>query len=190
MKLFFSILCCLSCGIVFAQEKEKTNTTGQLLVGADVKWYPAGWILGPSVAYLVSPKQVVSVGIGINLANRKDFSGLNDDEKGTGFGGHVGYRFLFNPTKSSFFLGARVDLWGLQMDWKDKVGTPQASNGTTRITVFQPTAEIGYWLKLKDNKWNLLFSGGGGAEINVKTSGKEVGQGGIWLLGVSAFYAL
>lgn len=190
MKKYLIIACCFIYGTAFSQNNEKSLASGKFKIGADVKWYPAGWIVGPSVAYAAAPKHILNAGIAVNLADRKDFSGLNDDEKGTGFGGNIGYRFLFNPTKSSFFLGARVDLWGMKINWKDKVGTPQAINGTTNITIFQPTAEIGYWLKLKDNKWNFLFSGGGGAEVNIKTKGKEVGQGGIWLLGVTVYYSL
>lgn len=190
MKLFFSIACCLTISAAFAQNNEKNKAPGKLLVGADVQWYPAGWIIAPSVGYFVAPKHVVSARVGVNLADRKDFSGLNDDEKGTGFGGSIGYRFVFTPKKNSFFLGARVDLWGMKIKWKDKIGTPQATNGTTKITIFEPTAEVGYWLKVKNSKLNLLFSGGGGAEINIKTNGKEVGEGGVWLLGVSAYYSL
>lgn len=190
MKKYLVILTCMCGSMVFAQQKKNAEPAGKFKIGADVRWYPAGWIVGPSVAYVATPKHILSAGIAVNLADRKDFSGLNDDEKGTGFGGSVGYRFLFSPNKSTFFLGARVDLWGMKIKWKDKLGTPQAINGTTNITIFQPTAEIGYWLKIKDSKWNLLFSGGGGAEVNIKTKGKEVGQGGIWLLGVTAYYTL
>jgi len=35
--------------------------------------------------------------LGVNLANRHDWSGLNDDEKGIGFGGSLGYRYSFKP---------------------------------------------------------------------------------------------
>lgn len=173
-----------------AQQNEKNKTDGKIQVGAEVLWYPAGWITGPSVNYFLAPKHVVHAGLGVNIANRHDWSGLNDDEKGTGFGGSLGYRYLFTPQKNSFFLGARVDLWAMKINWKDKLGTPQAVNGTTKITIFQPTAHVGYWLKLNNSKWNILFSGGGGAEINIKTNGKKVGEGGMWLLGISAYYSL
>ncbi len=187
--IIFSILCLLQ-NTLFAQPKEKNEHSSKLLVGAEVQWYPAGWIIGPSVNYFITPKHVLNARLGINIANRKNFSGLNDDEKGNAFGGSLGYRFKFTPGKSSFFLGARVDLWGMKIKWKNKIGTPQETNGTTKITIFQPTAELGYWIKFKNSKMSLLFSAGGGAEINIKTTGKEVGQGGIWLLDVSAFYAL
>jgi len=175
---------------VLAQPKHSKLQNSRIQTGAEVLWYPAGWITGPSVNYFVAPKHVVHAGFGVNIANRHDWSGLNDDEKGSGFGGSLGYRYLFTPAKNSFFLAARVDLWAMKIKWKDKTGTPLAVNGTTKITVFQPTGYIGYWVKLKDSKWNLLFSGGGGAEINIKTSGKQVGEGGMWMLGVAAYYAL
>ena len=172
-----------------AQQKENKTTDGKIQIGAEVLWYPAGWITGPTVNYFVTPNHVVHAGIGINIANRHDW-GKNEDEKGTGFGGSLGYRYLFTPQKSSFFLAARVDMWAMKIKWKDKVGTPQAINGTTKITIFQPTAHVGYWVKPTNSRWNLLFSAGGGAEINIKTNGKKVGEGGMWLLGVAAYYAL
>ncbi len=175
---------------LYAQQNEKKEHTGKLMAGAEVQWYPAGWIMGPSVNYFVAPKHCLNARLGINIANRKNFSGLNDDEKGNAFGGSLGYRFKFKPEKSSFFLGARVELWGMKIKWKNKIGTPQETHGTTKITIFQPTAEVGYWVTFKDRNWNLLISAGGGAEINIKTVGKEVGQGGMWLLGVSVYYKL
>lgn len=174
---------------LFAQQKENNLPKNKIQVGAEVLWYPAGWIAGPSVNYFVAPKHVVHAGLGVNIANRKDF-GKNDNEKGTGFGGSLGYRYLFTPQKNSFFIGARVDFWGMKINWKDKIGTPQAINGTTKITVFQPTAHVGYWVKPTNSKFNFLFSAGAGAEINIKTNGKKVGEGGMWLLGVSGYYAL
>ena len=189
IKSVFFLCCCFIYSSLSAQKKiDQSNE--KLQIGAEVIWYPAGWITGPSLNYFVTPKHVATAGLGINMANRHDWSGLNDDEKGTGFGGSLGYHFLFTPEKNSFFMGARIDLWAMKIKWKDKTGTPQAINGTTKITVFQPTAHVGYWVKLKDSKWNLLFSGGGGAEINIKTSGKKVGEGGMWLLGISAYYSL
>lgn len=175
---------------LFAQQNEKKAQNSKLMAGIEIQWYPAGWIIGPVVNYAIAPKHNINTRLAVNIANRHDWSGLNDDEKGNAFGGSLGYRFLFTPDKSSFFLGARVDLWGMKIKWKNKIGTPQETRGTTKITIFQPTGEVGYWLKLKDRNWSLLFSAGGGAEINIKTTGKEVGQGGMWLLGVSAYYAL
>lgn len=186
---FFLIFFCLQNGL-FAQQKEKTTKKSKFMTGAEIQWYPAGWIIGPAVNYAISPKHNINARIAVNLTNRRDWSGLNDDEKGKGFGGSVGYRFLFTPNKNSFFLGARVDVWGMKIDWKDNIGTPIELRGSTNITILQPAAEVGYWLRFKNQNWNLLFSAGGGAEINVKTKGKEVGQGGVWLLGVSGYYAL
>lgn len=174
---------------LYAQRAEKKSKSNPLFAGAELLWYPAGFITGATAGYYVAPKHFISAGIGIDIANRKDF-GKNDDEKGTGFGGSLGYRYVFTPNKSSFFLGARVDLWTMKVNWKDKVGTPQAINGTTKITIFQPTATVGYWVKPKNSRFNFLFSAGGGAEINIKTNGKDVGEGGMWLVGTVIYYSL
>jgi hypothetical protein len=186
---FLMLCCCCLHHSLTAQQKPATEHGHKLLVSAELQWYPAGWIIGPSVNYFVAPKHVLSARLAANIANRHDW-GKNDNEKGDGLGGSLGYRYLFTPNKNSFFIGARIDLWGMKIKWQNKIGTPLETSGTTKITIFQPTAEVGYWIKLNGGKWNLLLSGGGGAEINIKTSGKEVGQGGMWLLGVSANYAL
>lgn len=91
---FFLIFCCLQNGL-FAQQKEKTTKKSKFMAGAEIQWYPAGWIIGPAVNYAISPKHNINARIAVNLTNRRDWSGLNDDEKGKGFGGSVGYRFFY-----------------------------------------------------------------------------------------------
>ncbi len=169
--------------------QENTNLVKKISVGMEVQWYPAGWIIGLVASYKLAPRHIVHVRTATNIANRHDF-GKNDNEKGTGYGGSLGYRFIFTPDKNSFFIGARVDLWGMKIDWKNKTGTPLATAGQTKITIFQPTAELGYRIGSDSKRLHFLFTAGGGTEINIKTKGKEVGEGGIWLLGASAYYAL
>lgn len=184
----FLVFCCFY-NICTAQQNKKKEAGSRILAGTEVLWYPAGWIAGATAGYYVTPKHFISAGLGVDIANRKDF-GKNDDEKGTGFGGSLGYRFVFTPDKSSFLLGTRIDLFSMKVKWKDNIGTPQVINGTTKITIFQPTANVGYWIKPKNSQFNFLFSAGGGAEINIKTNGREVGEGGIWLIGACVYYSL
>ena len=169
--------------------QENPNLVKKISVGMELQWYPAGWIIGPVASYRLAPKHLLHVRTAANIANRHDW-GKNDNEKGTGYGGSLGYRFVFTPDKNSFFLGARLDFWGMKIDWKNNTGTPQATAGQTKISIFQPTAEAGYRVGSNNQRLNFLFTAGGGTEINIKTNGKEVGEGGMWLLGVSAYYAL
>jgi hypothetical protein len=39
-------------------------------------------------------------------------------KKGIGYEGSVGYRFLLNPSKSTLFFGARIDLFNTKIKWK------------------------------------------------------------------------
>lgn len=172
-----------------AQDQENPAQLTNLQIGAEIQWYPAGWIIGPVMNYYLSPKHILNLRLGVNLIDRSDWSGLNDDEKGTGFGGSAGYRYLFRPLKSSFFVGARVDLWSSNIKWMNDIGTPQETSGTTKTLVLQPTAEVGYWIRFRQTNWSMVLSGGIGQEINIKTDGKEVGQGGMWLLGISGYYS-
>jgi hypothetical protein len=186
--LMFFILSFSVIGGLFAQEPGKTGPAHEKQTGVEVQWYPAGWIVGPVVNYYITPKHILNFRAAVNMANRHDWSGLNDDEQGTGFGGSIGYRYLFTPERNSFYIGARVDLWNMKIDWENDPGTAQETSGSTRVLVLQPSAELGYRINFKKSKWILLLSGGIGQEINIKTNGKEVGQGGMWLLGISTYY--
>jgi hypothetical protein len=86
-----------------------------------------------------------------------------------------------------WFVGARLDVWSLKIDWKDNRGKPNRRNGSSNIWVMQPSADFGYGFRVDErSRWNVFVAGG--AEINVSTAGKSVGQGPIGLVGVSWIY--
>jgi hypothetical protein len=151
----------------------------KLFIGLEYDYYPAGHIIALQAE--LSPKNnyhSINSRIGTNLAYRQDMSGLNDHEEGMGFGGSLGYRYYFTPNKHGFFLGTRADLWKFKIDWTDS--SEHIKSGTSKITVVQPTFEIGYQLILPKD-FEVGVSVANGVEINVKTEGKEVGQGWITL---------
>ncbi|MCE7993201.1 MAG: hypothetical protein HEP71_14540 [Roseivirga sp.] len=78
-----------------------------------------------------------------------------------------------------------MGIWFLDIDWRDN--TPVAA-GNTDISVLQPTLGLGYDFPLKNERIKLGLLVAFGYEVNVVTSGKEVGQGGISLLGLSFMY--
>ncbi len=189
-KIIASILCLLITGAISAQHKNNSNLVHRIQIGAEVQWYPAGWIIGPVANFLITPRHIINVRTATNITNRHDWSGKNDNEKGKGYGGSLGYRYIFTPDKNSFYIGVRADLWRMKIDWENYVGTLSEIKGRTKIWIFQPSAEFGYKIISNNEKWNLLFSSGVGKEINIRTSGKEVGEGGMWLLGASAYFSL
>ena len=151
----------------------------KLVIGPEYNFYPAGHVFGLQTEY--APKNnhhSFNARLAYNKTIRWDFSGLNDDERGGGPGGSLGYRYYFKPDTRSLYLGVRTDMWFMHVDWQDSSELVQA--GTTEISVFQPTFEIGYLLPLK-NGWEIGAAFTNGVELNVKMEGKPVGEGWITL---------
>lgn len=155
---------------------------GSFDVGLEVQIYPTGVIPGLHVEYGLSSKDGLLGRIGYNIVNHRDL-GVQDNEKGGGFGFSVGYRHYFKEQRQGFLLGVRTDLWFNKIDWKENPNLINEVQGRTDITVFQPTAEIGYVLALKKEGWTFVPSIALGAEINIKTEGEPVGEGAVLLLG-------
>ncbi|MFT7668097.1 MAG: hypothetical protein ACI8X5_000784 [Planctomycetota bacterium] len=89
-----------------------------------------------------------------------------------------------------WFVGGRADLYSLEIDWVQNPGTGSEQRGNTDILILQPTVLGGYRWKLGDSAWNFEISAAAGAEINVISSGEDVGQGAIGLIGVGLTYSL
>jgi len=175
ISIFFPLL-------TIAQNNTDEVTT-KLTFGIEGQVYPAGQMYGLRGEYYLSPKSELNLRVGYNSAFRKDFSGLNDNEQGGGWGFTPGYRYNFaSGYLKNFFVGARCDFWWLSIDWRDADNTP--TTGNTQITVVQPTIDLGYRLHLSKSL-KATFSVAFGQEINVVTKGDEVGQGGISLIGAT-----
>ena len=156
-----------------------------LYLGPEYNYYPAGHVVGIQAEY--SPNNnhhSFNARIASNITRRWDFSGLNDDERGVGFGTSLGYRYYLTPECNGVYLGARTDLWFITVNWKDS--SEAIKSGTSKITVIQPTFEIGYLFKFKRG-WELGTACVNGVELNVKTEGEPVGEGWItlWQLRIS-----
>lgn len=151
-------------------------------IGLEIQAYPTGVIPGLHFEYGLSDKDGLLGRVGYNIVNHRDL-GVQDDEKGGGFGFSVGYRRYFKPDRQGFFLGARADLWFNKIDWKENPDLITEVSGRTDITVFQPTAEAGYVINLPKDNWSFVPNIALGAEINIKTEGRETGQGAVLLIG-------
>ena len=155
----------------------------QTELGLEFQVYPTGFISGIHIEYEIGAHSGLQGRVGYNLIRHRDL-GIQEDERGGGFGGTLGYRYYSKEKRKGLMLGARCDLWWNEIDWKNNIGLPEEASGTTKVTVLQPTAELGYILLLKNN-FLILPTIALGAEINIKTKGAETGQGAILLLGTS-----
>ena len=153
--------------------------------GLAVQGYPAGVILNGHMSYYFRDNQVGTLYIGYNLTNRRDW-GEHDDERGGGAGAGLAWRLFFNGNgkESGWFTGVRTDIWFLTIDWEEDTG----QEGETEVSVLQPTAQIGYSFSPTDSRLVFDVSASLGAEFNILTRGEDVGQGAIFLLGISGGY--
>lgn len=175
-------------GFIVPLMAQKPVTTPLRQIGIEYLRYPAGHIPALRVAWGFSAHSQALALTGYNIARRQDF-GKHDSEKGQGPGMALGYRYRLWPEKSGFYADARLDLWWLTIDWEDlRAGVLET--GATRITIFQPTMGIGYDWMVPATPLSLSAGFHFGREINVKTEGEPVGEGGVSLLVLSANYRL
>ena len=145
--------------------------------------YPTGIIPGVTAEWQLNDRHAVHARVGYNIVDHRDL-GVQDNEEGGGFGFSVGYRYTLGASRRWTF-GARSDLWFNSIDWRDDLDNGMSETGLTEVKVLQPTAELAHRFPLGDGGFYVAPSVAFGAEINIKTEGREVGQGAILLLGVS-----
>ena len=151
-----------------------------LKLGIELQGYPTGAIPGVRADLFFSDFSKAHVRVGYNIVRHGD-AGEHDDERGGGPGFTLGYDIL--PLASHrLTVGARCDLWFNQVDWYDILPDDSRIEGTTDVTVLQPTAQAGYRIPFGE-KVELLPTLALGYEINIKTDGAEVGHGLILLAG-------
>ena len=164
-----------------------TLSFGQTDISFEFQAYPAGLIPGVRFEKNFKENYAFHLRLGYNWVRHQDF-GEQDDERGDGYGFTLGYKRYFKAGHEGFFIGARNDIWWNELDWKNNIGTPGETTGTSNITVLQPTLEAGYAF----TKNNLIFTPtvAFGFEFNVKTEGLPMGEGAILLLGVNLGYRI
>ena len=149
--------------------------------GLESQMYPAGLMFNLKADWPLSNKGLLVAKVGYNIAERQDF-GEHDQEDGGGLGLALGYKRYLKEGMQGLYAEARMSVWFLDIDWRNN--TP-AAMGNTDITVLQPTIAAGYDFLLKGEKIKLGIFVAAGYEVNVITSGEEVGQGGISIIGAS-----
>ena len=126
----------------------------------------------------LSNKSALNLRVGYNMVKHGDL-GKHDDERGGGTGLSIGYRKYLKTDGNGFLYGLRSDLCFNSVDCTND--TPKVT-GNTKVTVFQPTATIGYQFG-STNTLMITPTVSIGAEINFSTKGEPVGEGVIALLG-------
>ncbi|MEM9819522.1 MAG: DUF3575 domain-containing protein [Bacteroidota bacterium] len=157
-----------------------TGATQVLDFSFEFQAYPTGLIPGLRIEKPFHEKNAVHLRLGYNWI-RHGSLGVQDDERGDGFGFSLGYKRYLKSSFRSWYLGLKNDIWFNELDWETEVQNA-TMRGTSKIIVVQPTLEAGHLFLLKNN-WIFTPSIAFGFEINVKTEGAEMGQGAILLLG-------
>ncbi len=155
---------------------------GQTDLSISTQVYPTGVIPGIQIDHFINNDQALLLRLGYQIIDHRDL-GVHDDEVGDGFGFTLGFRKYFTDRNSRFYFSIKNDVWFNTIDWVDDLDSGEQVNGTTDITVLQPTAEIGYQF-LGNSGFFISPSIALGAEWNVSTRGEPTGQGAILLVGV------
>lgn len=163
-------------------------------IGLEVQVYPAGVIPGLRGGLNLDRQNELNLRLGYNITRRGDF-GKHDNEEGGGPGFGFGYRYYLLNKRHGLFLGARTDLWFMDIDWRGTSAPiappgaqPVTTEGSTDIVVLQPTLEAGYNILKNNADWLLAPTVSFGYEFNARTEGEEVGEGAILLGGLNLEY--
>lgn len=166
------------------QSKAQSDVLEVKQLGIEVQGYPTGIMPGICLDLSKWEHATISTRIGFDIARRQAFSGLNDDERGWGPGFSLGYRYYAGGNCNGFYVGARTDMWWLNIAWKDSSNIPKQGNSDILVAI--PTVELGYVFPFKHSPFKLGVGISQGREFNLITNGKPVGQGYITLLTLKA----
>ena len=160
----------------FCQQEVGYNTVD---IGAEYHHYSGGNIYNLHLAFNAKLHNSFVIRLGYNIVN-ENYSADYQNEEGGGITGGVGYRYYFRYKPYGFFIGARTEIWSMNIDWTKSLAT-----GTTKSTFFIPAFETGYMLVAND--WLFLTpSVSVGSRINLKSDVASLKDGLVVLYGVSA----
>jgi hypothetical protein len=177
LKLMLFTVMMVSPFLIEAQDLRKWELND---AGLEIQAYPAGLMFMAKANFNLTLKNQFTTKIGYNMARRQDF-GEHDNEEGGGFGINVAFKHYFNQNYLGWNYSLRTSVWMLNIDW---MNNSPSETGITSITVLQPTIAGGYDFALNSKLKIGLFIAFG-YEVNIITSGQNVGQGGISLMGFS-----
>lgn len=189
-RLFFLIiplLIFMGPGIPMQSMAQESGDPGDrtVPVSVEVQLYPSGQIVGAGITlFRINSVHSLTVRGAYNFVDRGS-AGVQDLEEGGGFGAGVEYSYRSGSFLKGTIWALRSDFWWLTIDWEDRIPLPgEPRFGSTDITVWQPTFQVSYDLLDDDPSWDLTPSVAIGYEKNIRTDGKEVGDGMILLGGL------
>jgi hypothetical protein len=147
----------------------------------ELQAYPTGIISGIQFERSLGAHDAIHLRLGYQFIRHAD-QGVHEDERGDGYGFTIGYKRYFKEEYKDWFLSLRTDVWFNTLDWRDNIEEVNEVAGTSKITVLQPTLQLGFHQHLSKNMF-LIPTVAFGYEVNVKTEGAAVGEGAILLLG-------
>ncbi len=152
-------------------------------VDLEMQAYPTGLIPGLRLSLPAGKHGSLHMRGGYNVVQHRD-QGVHQDERGGGFGFSLGYDRYFTKNYTGWLAGLRCDLWFNTIDWKGSIGPVAVESGTSKVTVLQPTAGMGYQWSFDHGNWLLAPGIAFGYEVNIDTRGEPTGEGAILLLGL------
>ncbi|MBI1225604.1 MAG: hypothetical protein GC192_10245 [Bacteroidetes bacterium] len=173
--LLFAFICCNAQKKVFD-------------IGIEAQIYPTGYIPGFYAEKSFSQRDLGTVRFGYQIIDHRD-QGKHDSEKGSGYGGTLGYKHYFKKYFVGPSLSLRTDFWANKLDWTTNLEAGGEIKGKTDILVLQPTLEFGWAFAIGDN-FALTPTVAYGFEKNIKTKGEPTGEGAIMLAGLKAAYRI
>jgi hypothetical protein len=111
---------------------------------------------------------------GYNNVSSKNVSPTGQ-EKGSGWGGAIGYRYYTGIIPKRFYIGVRAGFWKMDIDWSNSL-----IKGTSKLNIFQPAVETGYTFLINE-VFFITPSFMATQLIKLNTQGTEVqyGEGGL-----------
>lgn len=187
-QLSLVILIFLFCSCSYGQNMGFRTTD----IGGEYQWYPHGSIYNLHVAFNSKLNHSFQLRLGYNHVSaytariQKEYGVDVHTEFGKGWGGGFGYRYYFKPFPHKFFIGAKADLWIMQMD----VDYGAAAGPYTIIKktlILQPAIETGYTFVINDIVYvTPNVSAGFQTDFGQFGKGLKYGNGFLPTAGVSA----
>lgn len=150
-------------------------------IGGDYQWNPDASTYSLQVASNAKIHHSVLFRAGYTKI-QSDPNTADNNESGSGWSASIGYRYYIGIIPKGFYLGARIEVSDLKINWSNLIG-----GGTTKTLSLQPSLETGYTFLIND----LFFitpNIAAGYQTNLKTNGVAVsyGNGFVPIAGISA----
>ena len=139
-------------------------------IGLEYKWADNSPAYGLQAAFNAKIHHSLVVGVGVKTAYLP-IKGTHNNEKGRGWGVALGYRYYFSAIPKRFFIGARADVWNMNM-----YRTANLLAENTKVLILQPNVEAGHTFLVNDQFFFTLYVAAG-QQITVSSPGDKFNYG-------------